>query len=187
MDTEQALALARINQARVYTIWFGLGGNSALVARATGLSPSIIDALAHDYHWHQIAGGKLGLEDKKVEREINRVVSYVQGDRLAKVLDRALDLFEDEQRLQQAVVTVTEDGRQVITAKPLVELAKALETAHSIKYRALGDKIAEQADGVSDSPDRIKSLSLTVVNLMNNAAANAKVAKAVTDSVLDVP
>ena len=75
MDTEQALALARINQARVYTIWFGLGGNSALVARATGLSPSIIDALAHDYHWHQIAGGKLGLEDKKVEREINRYTS----------------------------------------------------------------------------------------------------------------
>jgi len=186
MDHTEALALARINQARVYTIWFGLGGNSALVARATGLSPNVIDALAHDYHWHQIAGGKLGLDDKKTEREINRVVSYVQGDRLAKVLDKALDLFEDETRLRNAVHTTTEDGREIVTAKPLVELAKALETAHSIKYRALGDKIAEQADTVSGDPERIKSLSLTVVNLMNNAAANAKIAQAVTDSVVDV-
>ena len=150
--------------------------------------PEIVMALAHDYGWTRIAGGKLGLEDKKTEREINRAVSYAQGTRMSDILNKAFDMFEENEAiLRSAIITTTEDGRQVVTAKPLVELAKALETAHSIKYRALGDKVAENADPVGENSDRIKSLSLTVVNLMNNAAANAKIpTKVVTDSVVNV-
>ena len=187
MEDSTALELAKINQARVFKIWFGLGGDVALTSRATGLRPRIIEALAHDYGWAQIAGGKLGLEDKKAEREINRAVSYAEGDRLTQLFAKALDILEeDETMLRSALVTTTEDGRRVVTAKPLVELAKAFETAHSIKYRALGDKVAEQADGVGINSDRIKSLSLSVVNLMNNAAAHAKVPVKVVAESLDL-
>lgn len=187
MDPSTAIELAKINQARVFKIWFGLGGDAALTSRATGLHPRIIEALSHDYGWVQLAGGKLGLDDKKAEKEINRAVSYAEGDRLTQLFSKAVDLFdENPELLRSALVTTTEDGRQVVTAKPLVELAKAFETAHSIKYRALGDKVAENADAVGPNSDRIKSLSLSVVNLMNNAAANAKVPVKVVAESLDI-
>ena len=186
MDHSAALAIAKINQAHVYTVWFGLGGNHALVARATGLDVRVVEALAHDFNWYALAGGKLGLDDKKTEKDINRAVSYAQGDRLAKILNHAIELFEDDNTLRSAIVTTTEDGRQVVTAKPLVELAKALEVTHAIKYRALGDKVAEEADVPGTNGERIKSLSLSVVNLMNSAAHNAKVPTKVVGASLDV-
>lgn len=185
LETQAALALAKINQARVYQIWFGLGGDFSLTARATGLSARVVQALAHDYSWVQIAGGKLGMADKASEREVNRVRSYSEGHRLTEVFTKALALIEEDPELLKAMVVGTsEDGRRVISAKPLAEFAKAFEIAHSIKYRALGDKIAEEADGIGPTSERIKSLSLNVVNLMNNAATNAKVpSKMVTDSI----
>jgi hypothetical protein len=185
LETQTALALAKINQARVYQIWFGLGGDFSLTARATGLSARVVQALAHDYNWVQIAGGKLGMADKASEREVNRVRSYSEGHRLTEVFTKALALIEEDPELLKAMVVGTsEDGRRVISAKPLAEFAKAFEIAHSIKYRALGDKIAEEADGIGPTSERIKSLSLNVVNLMNNAATNAKVpSRMVTESI----
>lgn len=166
------VALSSLNQAYLFQLWFGLGGNSDLVARHTGVDRTVIDALAHDYQWARLAGGKLGMADKKAEQEINRAVSYAQGCRLQQVLDKVLaEIERDPERLTKALFATTEDGRPAITAKPLVELAKALETAHNIRYRALGDKVAEQADTAGNESDRIKTLSLTVVNAMNNAVA----------------
>ena len=179
-----ALQLGSINQAHLYHVWFGLGGDARLVQRATGVRAEVVEALAHDFGWHQIAGGKLGLTDKKAEREINRAVSYAQGKRLTSILEKAMQLIEDEpERLKQALFTTTEDGRAALTAKPLVELAKAVETAHTIQYRALGDKVMEDADPVTAGTERMKSLSLTVNNWVNNAAAQTKTAEVVLPSL----
>lgn len=174
MEHPLAVQAAEYNQAYLYQIWFGLGGNTALVARATGVRQEIIQAFEHDYQWRALAGGKLGLADKQGEKDVNRAVSYAQGRRLSSIIHKALEMFEeDPARLRKALFTVTEDGREVVTAKPLVEIAKAMEVAHSIQYRALGDKVAEEADGVTDHT-KIKNLSISVINAVNNSVARTK-------------
>lgn len=178
-------ALGALNQAQLYHVWFGLGGDARLVQRATGVRAEIVEALAHDFGWHALSGGKLGLADKKTEKEVNRAVSYAQGKRLASILERAMQIIEENpERLKQAMMTTTEDGRAALTAKPLVELSKALETTHSIMYRALGDKVAEEADAVTADTARIKSLSLTVANIVGQAAARTNTTAAIEAEVL---
>ena len=158
-----------------------------MVQRATGVRAEIVEALAHDFGWHALAGGKIGLVDQKAELRINRAMAFAQGKRLAAILDRAMQIVEESpERLKASMFTTTEDGRQVLTAKPLVELAKAAETTQSILYRALGDKVAEESDPVSGNIDRIKSLSLTVTNIVGNAAARAHAGGAVSEAILDV-
>lgn len=177
-------ALGALNQAQLYHVWFGVGGDARMVQRATGVRAEVVEALAHDFGWHALAGGKAGLADKKVEKEINRAMAFAQGKRLAAILDRAMQIVEENpERLKASMFTTTEDGRQTLSAKPLVELAKAAEITQSILYRALGDKLAEEADTVAGNIDRIKSLSLTVANIVGNAAARAHAGNAVTEAI----
>jgi len=186
-DLPLTTSLGSLNQAQLYHVWFGLGGDAKLVQRATGVRSEIVEALAHDFGWHALAGGKIGLVDKKSEKEINRALSYAQGKRLAAIIDQAMKIIEENpERLKMSMFTTTEDGRQALTAKPLVELAKAAETTQSIMYRALGDKVDEESDPVSGNIDRIKSLSLTVTNIVGNAAARAHAGRAVTDAIVDL-
>jgi hypothetical protein len=172
------------NQAQWFVVWQGLGGDSKLAGRALGIDYRIIEALAHDFQWHAIAGGELGLKDEKTEKKINRVTSYAQGKRLVRILETAFTALENEpEKLKRALFTLTEDGQQAVNAKPLVELAKALETAHNVCYRALGDKVAAEADGVGASDERVRNLSLTVINAVNNAAAKSGNGRAVLEVV----
>lgn len=162
-----------LNQALLFETWRALGGNAHHVSLATGVSTSIINALAHDFHWTEISGGKLGLADKKQEKEIARALAYAQGSRLQRLLDRAISILEEDDcaKLKTCLVTDDELRGPQINSKPLVELAKAMETVHNIKYRALGDKVAAEADTVTDDVERTKALGLTVFNLVNNAAS----------------
>lgn len=162
---------SNVNPCALFEMWRALGGNAHHVSLASGVSVSIIKALAHDFNWEDLAGGKLGMADKKLEKEIGRAIAYAQGNRLQRILDRAMDILEhdDGAKIKECLVTVGENGPQINT-KPLVELAKAMETVHNIKYRALGDKVAAEADTVVDDVERTKALGLTVFNLVNNAA-----------------
>lgn len=172
MSSGQLVLPANINPCVLFEVWRSLAGNVHHTSLATGVSPSIIKALEHDFQWNDIAGGKLGLADKKQEKEIARALAYAQGGRLQKLLDRAMSILEDDDcaKIKECLVTVGENGSQINT-KPLVELAKAMETVHNIKYRALGDKVAVEADTVTDDIERTKALGLTVFNLVNNAAS----------------
>jgi hypothetical protein len=174
------------NQAQWFVVWQGLGGDSKLAGRALGVDWRIIEALAHDFQWHAVAGGELGLKDDATEKKINRVLSYTQGKRLLKILEAAFSAIEEEpEKLKRAIFTTNDEGQQAVNAKPLVELAKALETAHNVCYRALGDKVAESSDSVGASDERVRSLSLTVINAVNNAAAKTGSAKVVSELVAD--
>jgi hypothetical protein len=175
------------NQAQWFVVWQGLGGDSKLAGRALNIDWRIIEALAHDFQWHAIAGGELGLKDEAVEKKINRITSYAQGKRLVKILENAFAAIESEpERLKKALFNHNADGEPTINAKPLVELAKALETAHNVCYRALGDKVAAEADSVGGpSDERVRNLSLTVINAVNNAAARTSGGKVVTEVVAD--
>ena len=123
----------------------------------------IVKALAHDFCWLELAQGRLGMKDEKGEKEVNRAHSYVQAQRLRKLIDRTVDYLEaNPEQLAQALVSTTKEGEPVFSAKPLVELTKAAEAAHNMAYRALGDKVATEAEGVSLDSEKIKNLSLTI-------------------------
>lgn len=163
---------ASINPCSLFLVWQALGGEAAHVSRATGVKVSIINALAHDLQWESIAGGKLGVSDKQLLRDINRAQSYAQGKRLQAVLDRTLDMLEEDDfaKLRASLVSVDQGGQQSLNTKPLVELAKATETVNAILFRALGDKIVVEADKAQEDNDKIRNLSLTVFNAVNRAA-----------------
>ncbi|MBV5333989.1 hypothetical protein JZU57_01845, partial [bacterium] len=72
--------------------------------------------------------------------------------------------LEDLDALRDSLVESSgRDGSTLkITAKPLVELAKAAEAVHNLSYRALGDVIARNADSVSDETEKIKRLAIDI-------------------------
>jgi len=171
---------ASINPCSLFLVWQALGGEATHVSRATGVKVGIIKALEHDLGWRDLAGGALGVQDKAQLREINRALSFAQGNRLQKILDRTLQILEEDDcaKLRSSLSTVSPDGNVVLNTKPLVELAKAMETNHNILYRSLGDKVAVEADKVQEDETKIKNLSLTVFNAVNRAATQVAMTSA---------
>lgn len=164
---------SNLNQAHLFIIWQGLGGDARVVSRATGLAPCVIESLAHDFQWELIAGGKLGLADRQAEQKINRVQNYAQALRLRRILDIVVEKLETAdggEKFKNLIFTEDQMGNKTVNTKPLVELAKAAQTVHDITYRALGDKIAEEADTMANDNKRVKDLGLTIYNLVNKAA-----------------
>lgn len=152
-----------VNPAALFLLWQHFGGDSRLTAAAAGVDKRIVAALAHDFCWADLAQGRLGLKDEKQEKEVNRALSYVQAQRLRRLIDRTIDHIEENpDTLAQALITTTKDGEPIFSAKPLVELTKAAEAAHNMAYRALGDKVATEAEGVAPDAEKIKNLSLTI-------------------------
>lgn len=182
---------ASINPCSLFLVWQALGGEAAHVSRATGVKVSIIKALEHDLCWNDLAGGKLGVADKQLHRDINRALNYAQGKRLQAVLDKTLEILEEDDfaKLRSSLVLVDQGGQQSLNTKPLVELAKATATVHDVIYRALGDKVAIEADKVQEDSDKIRNLSLTVFNAVNRAAvttgalSSAEVVRAHKDAI----
>jgi curved DNA-binding protein CbpA len=167
------LSTTKINEAHLFILWQSLGGSAEVVSRATGIRKNVIEALAHDYQWDMLAGGKLALQDKELEKKINRAQNYLQAVRLRGLLDSVMSHLtaeENKEKLESTIFTTSDKGEPKIGAKGLVELAKAYETLHNITYRALGDKEAESADTTSSDDEKIKSMSLNVYNLVNRAA-----------------
>lgn len=172
-DTSTALTLpANVNPNALFMLWQHLGGDDKRTAAAAGVDVRIVVALAHDFHWRDLAQGRLGLKDEKLEKEVNRAHNYVQSQRIRKVIDKTLEELEsDPTTLRAALISVDEEGNRKFSAKPLVELAKAAEAVHNMAYRALGDKVANDAD-TTDAPDseKIRNLSLTINALVTKAS-----------------
>lgn len=170
---EQYLMLPpNVNPNALFMLWQHFGGDSRRTAAATGVSRAIIESMAHDFQWKELSDGRLGLKDEKLEREVNRAQNYVQAQRIRKVIDFVVQELEaDPAKLKSAMTRVDEQGNVTFSAKALVELAKAAESAQTMSYRALGDKVATEADSAG-APDaeRIKNLSIQINQLVQNAS-----------------
>lgn len=189
--SEYLMLPADVNPNALFMLWTHFGGDSKRTSAATGVSVAIIESLAHDFQWKELSRGRLGLKDEKLEREVNRAHNYVQSQRIRKVIDLVVqELESNPAQLQAAMRKVDEEGNVSFSAKALVELAKAAEAAQNMSYRALGDKVANEAD-TTDKPDseRIKTISLQINTLVQGAADKlvtpARAATVVKD-VLDV-
>lgn len=172
------------NQAHWFTVWQCLGGDTRLTARALGVEARVVEAMAHDFQWHALSEGPIELNGGEIERKVNRVASYSQGKRLIRLMERAIDLIEqDDTRFKKSLMTEDEFGNSKLNTKPLVELAKALETAHAICYRALGDSIADGKDAEVGGTEEHKALSLEVVRAVHAAACTIGASSVIVEAV----
>jgi uncharacterized protein with von Willebrand factor type A (vWA) domain len=110
----------------------------------------IVASLAHDFNWKDKAAGRQRLdteEGQEHERTLNRVSSYIMGERLSRVFSNLIAELDSDPTFAKAFCTaVDEDGNTKFSTKNLVDLAKGAQIVNDIKYRALGDKLAQQAD-----------------------------------------
>ncbi len=87
-ESRPVLLPAGVNPTTLFLLWQHLGGNDRLAAAASGVDVKIVKALSHDFCWLELAQGRLGMKDEKLEREVNRAHSYVQAQRLRRLIDR---------------------------------------------------------------------------------------------------
>lgn len=148
------------DQVRLFMLFTYLGGDAARTAIAGRVDQSIIERLAHDFGWAEKIGGRGALDTESginTERLINRVATYATAQRAESVLTNLFnELAADPKFARQFCTQIDEDGITSFNAKSLSDLIKAFEMISNVKYRALGDKVAQGADTTgSNSPAEI--------------------------------
>lgn len=150
---------------QLFMLYVYFGGNAARVSVVSRVPKERIESLAHDNNWKDKANGLARLdtdEGKEAEREVNRVSNYVVAQRLGGVFDNIINDLSADPEFARAFCTETdEDGTKHFSTKSLVELAKGIQILADVKYRALGDKLAAQADTSSS----MKGTTNLVVNV----------------------
>lgn len=138
------------DHVQLFQLFVFFGGNIARVAAVSRIEEAVIASLAHDENWKAKANGLSRLdtdEGKEMEREINRVSNYVSANRLTDVFNTIISDLSADPEFARAFCTETDEhGIKHFSTKSLVELAKGLQILADVKYRALGDKLAAQAD-----------------------------------------
>lgn len=163
---------SKTDQARVWMCYAGFGGDLEKTAMAAQVPLAVVRALEHDFNWIvKLKKLKTGAGAPEAEKLANRAVSYIQARRLREIVERAINLVEDEEALLRAMLKfhLTKEGdvdRVEVNSKALLDLAKAMESAHSACYRALGDKVPAQADPVESREKGGNSLT-TVRDVLN--------------------
>jgi hypothetical protein len=109
-------------------------------------------------------------------RELNRLSNLGQAQRARDLLDKAL--FHFAEAPIDKLTTVETEKSANYTARPLVDLVKALETVQSLTYRALGDTATERASDTNRlAPGRFAAA----------AASRAQTPGAALSDALDAP
>jgi hypothetical protein len=108
---------------------------------------------------------------------MNRVSSYANALRLERVFNNLIaELDKDEKFARAFCTTISKDGDTEFSVKNLVDLAKGSQILNDIKYRALGDKQAQEADTASGVKG-VAEISLSVykglANRFNVSAVDA--------------
>lgn len=168
-ESTAALVLpSELDQVRLFQFYALFGGDTARVAVVTKLDERTIKSLAHDFSWKQKLGNRKSLDTPEGiadERLVNRASNYVLACTLQTVFDNlAKELASDPKFAREFCTNVDDvDGNTSFATKNLVELAKGIEIISNVKYRALGDKLAAEADVTGEGAGKGSgSLALTV-------------------------
>jgi hypothetical protein len=168
------------DQVQLFTLYTMFGGNVERVSVVTRVPIAQIEGMAHDYNWKAKAGGRARLdteEGSENEKVMNRVSSYANALRLERVFNNLIaELDKDEKFARAFCTTISKDGDTEFSVKNLVDLAKGSQILNDIKYRALGDKLAQEADTASGVKG-VAEISLSVykglANRFNVSAVDA--------------
>ena len=157
----------RIDHVKAFNLFCFFGGDCIRTAEVAGTDVRVIEALAHDFQWlHKIKGrNRLDTEDGlKREQEHNRAANYHMAKQVMTMIETiVLDATDNpEQWANRNCVDVDKDGNKTFSTKPLVEIAKAVQIAQDMTYRALGDKLAAKADTSEASRGEVTQLAINI-------------------------
>lgn len=161
-----------VDQVKAFMLFAYSGGDLQKTAAICQVPITIIQSLAHDFNWLDKIKGQNRLdtpEGLKAEQEANRAANYVIAQRYRKMLESVIldtetnDRFADTLCVELVPIPGTRpvEYEKVFTGKPILELAKAVQVVNDMTYRALGDRVAGQAD-VTPRDDPGKSTNLAV-------------------------
>lgn len=187
-ESESSLALAnQVDQVKAFMLYAYFGGDALKCANACRVDIRIIQALEHDFSWADKIKGQNRLdtpEGLKMEQELNRAANYTMAKRFAAVLESVvLDAESTERFIETLCIELVPikgkpgEYEKVFTAKPLLELAKAMQTINDMSYRALGDKTAAKADTVPDDTGKSTSLAIHIYGALAKMGQAVKVAE----------
>lgn len=161
----------KVDEVQLFMLFCLFGGDVKRVSVVTRVEEDTIERLAHDFHWKEKAAGRARLdteEGKEAERCLNRVATYVTAERMARVFTNLIaDLDSDPSFARAFCTSIDDEGEKSFNTKNLVELAKGYQIVSDIKYRALGDKLAAEAD-TTDKMKSAGSHALEVYRLLQN-------------------
>lgn len=168
-----------VDQVKAFMLFTYFGGDAKKTASAARCDVRVIEALAHDFNWNEKIIGTNRLdtpEGIKAEREANRAANYVMGKRLITILETLYNESEDSVKFLTKICTMVDlKGNTYLSTKPLMEIAKTFQMAGDITYRALGDKIAVEANVAEEiSGDRVKALASGIYGAMAKLHAQVK-------------
>lgn len=181
------LPVPSADHVKLFHLFALFGGNAKRTAIVARCDVAHVESLAHDFQWKEKINGVERLdteEGKEAQREINRVASFVVANNLTKVFETLIaDLGADEKFAREFCTVTDEDGQKLFNTKNLVELAKGLQIVTDIKYRALGDKIAADAD-TSSAMKGNSSLVINIYDALQKRFDRMPVAADVTTKVV---
>lgn len=153
-----------IDNTALFLTYISFLGDTEKTAAACNISPLYVDEIARSERWGAKVAALTTLRREKgadaLAKEINRTNCFVQAIRLRNLIDRVLtDIFNDKVKYED-LVTIRGKNADNFSAKGLVELCKAAETAHRMAYNALGDSLVERASKDDDSEANQVSLSV---------------------------
>jgi hypothetical protein len=165
-NSEPLAVVDNVDHVKLFQLFVLFGGDTKRVAVVSRVEQSRVDSLAHDYNWRGKLNGKKSLDSEEgmaEERTLNRAINYVVADQLHNVFNNLITELNRDPTFARSFCTSTDpdSGITVFNTKNLVELAKGVEIVSNVKYRALGDKLAQEAD-VSGQPQNAAQFSLTI-------------------------
>lgn len=139
----------------VFLLYASFCGDAERTAYASSLTAEEVRVMATAEGWDRRLRGILELRKSQkpgdIERGINRALNFVQAHRLRLILEsmiRRITAMSPED-LERATThkTFDRDGTvvsEILSTRPLADLASALEKAHNLTYQALSDTATDR-------------------------------------------
>jgi hypothetical protein len=161
-----------VDQVKLFQLYVLFGGDTKRTSLVSRVEESRVKALAHDFNWKGKLNGRKSLdtdEGMTEERASNRVLNYVVADQLHNVFSNLIKELNSDPAFAKAFCTSVDSETEEVrfNTKNLVELAKGVEIMSNVKYRALGDKVAQEADG-SGGPQNAAQMSISIYKALQN-------------------
>lgn len=151
-----------------YCLTGGHVGRTSIICRT---SNDIIESLAHDYNWDGKISGvvRMDTDEGLVEQlALNRIGNYLAAQRLKEVVEGIINRIHKDPEAAAAMcikvrrIPGTEEEEVTFEPKALESLSKTLESCNNMSYRALGDKIAKEADATNSAGTNPAQIALDV-------------------------
>lgn len=146
----------RVDEAYLFMLFASFGGDIFKTAAACGIKPNDVTVAAERGNWLERIRGLIELKqlDKtgEIERQLTRAINFVQVSVYRMCIDRAIRRFErmsDEAFFSElSPKTYYADGQlksSGFNAKPLADIATAMEKVHWMSYQSMLDAPQDRA------------------------------------------